>query len=123
MARVSAPLASSSAWGTIADQLQFQRRATMQIARAISHAALSRAASNPSAPQQAQRDRYRAALVDWHATPQADRDALRAAADAAGLTVFNFFIHLTLLTPAPQAGTVWDAGATTWDAGATTWDT
>lgn len=83
---------------------------------------------NPrSTAQMQQRGKMADAVRAWRALPEADRLALRAAADAAGLPPYHYFLSTYLASAAALDFTAWrtewDGHKTEWDNGRTLWRT
>lgn len=112
MAKVSGPLHSLEASGTVGNTLTMLKQRGRQLAKFK-----SKPGGAPTAAQLAQRARYRAAVDAWNLLDPAGKAAWQDAADAKRITAFNAFLAANI----GSAGTLWDAGATTWDGGATSW--
>lgn len=117
MAKVTGPLHSLSASGTVGGTLTMLRQRGQNIAKRA-----SKPGGKPSAAQLTQRALYRASAASWSALDQNAKNAWREKAAAAQITPFNAYMSATLHAGAPIAGTLWDGGSTTWDAGASSWD-
>ena len=120
MAKTKHALFSLAASGSLAGQLLFANQRGKQIARSmrgLRSAAVQRRTTPPSAAQMARRATYAAACAAWQALTTNQREAYRAAADAARITPFNLYLKTALR----QTGTAWDGGSSTWDNGASVW--
>ena len=116
MAKITNPLHSLTASGSVAALITYRHTA----ARAIAHR-LPAASKSATAAQLARRALYAAGCAAWQALTPEEKAAWAATGEVVNLSGFSLYIKTYLLTP-PAAGTIWDGGATTWDGGATTWD-
>lgn len=112
MAKVSGPLHSLEASGTVGSTLTMLKQQGRQLAKFK-----SKPGGTPSPAQLAQRARYRAAVDAWNLLDPAGKAAWKPTADAKRITPFNAFLAANI----DNAGTVWDGGSTTWDNGNTSW--
>jgi hypothetical protein len=117
MAKVTAPLHSLTAHGSIGHTLTMLRQLGANIAKKK-----SKPTGPPTPAQIAQRAAYQAAVADWNALTPEQKLTWKTAADARAITPFNAYMSAALLSAVPPLGTIWDDGATIWDDGATTWD-
>lgn len=121
MARLTCPLLSLTATGTLGDHLAYYGDGKAAFARSnTNRRALRRAGIKlpPTPAQQLVRDRWTAGVAAWHTIDAGERAAYAEAADAFAITGFNLFMQQYQ----PSTATTWDGDATTWDAGTTTWD-
>lgn len=116
MAKITSPLMSITAAGSIGSMLTFSTTTSSPVAKRM-----SAPAKRTSAAQQARRVIYIDAVSGWHALTETEKAEYSAQAKPLNITGYNLFLS-QILTAAPPAGTIWDTGATTWDAGATIWD-
>lgn len=116
MAKVTAPLMSMTASGSIANVLTMLRASSRNIAKKK-----GAPGGTPSAAQLARRAFYQSAAADWSAMTAPQKAAYAAAAAARQITPFNAYMSERLQAYNPAAGTQWDAGAAVWDGGATVW--
>jgi len=116
MAKVTAPLHSMTASGSIGGTLTMLRALSRNIAKKK---------SKPSgAPSQAQIERrayYRQASADWMALTPLEKAAWKPAADAKQITPYNAYMSAALAQYLPGAGVAWDGGAAQWDGGSAVW--
>ena len=117
MAKVTNPLISIAATGSVGHAINFQNQHGLQIARQYQKTNLK-----PSTAQANNRNTYKNAITAWHELAGAQKIAYKIRAKPLQITGFNLFVADYFTSQQIQPGTVWDAGATTWDAGATTWD-
>ena len=115
MAKITRPLLSFSAAGSIGQQIIYQGTKKTAIARRWFAPAQPRPANIV-----ARRDKYRTAVNAWNALTSLDQQTWTVNAKPLNLTGYNLFLSVELKKI--PSGTTWDAGATTWDTGATTWD-
>jgi len=117
MAKISGPLFSQSAHGSIGAQLNYQRQVSGQIVRR--HSAPTGA---PSAIQTQRRAHYSAGIAAWHSLTPAEKTAWAQIGLTSAITGYNAFLSAWLTGSQPVPGTVWDNGETLWDSGSTVWD-
>jgi hypothetical protein len=116
MAKVTAPLHSLTASGSIGNTLTMLRALSRNIAKKK-----SKPGGTPSAAQLARRAYYRQASADWMALTNLQKAAWKPAADAAQITPFNAFMRAALKAYSPASGVAWDSGSATWDGGTAVW--
>lgn len=116
MAKVTAPLHSVTASGSIGGTLTMLRAMSRNIAKKK-----SKPGGAPSAAQLARRAYYRQAAANWSALSAPEKAAWKPAADAAQITPYNAYISSALAAYSPAAGAAWDGGAAVWDSGAAVW--
>lgn len=116
MAKVTAPLHSISASGSIGGTLTMLRSMSRNIAKKK-----SQPGGAPTAAQLARRAYYRQASAAWMALTPLEKAAWKPAADAAQITPYNAYMSAALAAYSPAAGVAWDAGAAVWDGGAAVW--
>lgn len=116
MAKVTGPLHSLTASGSIGNTLTMLRQMRTNIAKKK-----SKPGGQPSAAQVARRAFYRQACADWMALTIPQKAAWKPAADAAQVTPFNAYMSAALAAYVPGTGTAWDDGAAVWDGGAAIW--
>lgn len=116
MAKVTAPLHSLTASGSIGGTLTMLRQSMRNIAKKK-----SRPGGTPSAAQLARRAYYRQASADWMALTPLQKAAWKPAADAAQITPYNAYMSAALEAYSPAAGVAWDGGAAEWDGGTAVW--
>jgi hypothetical protein len=117
MAKITGPLFSLAAHGTLGNMLTFQSGPRGNVAKIKS--APSGAASSA---QLAQRATYAAGCAAWLQLDPIEKASMTPTAHAVGLSVFSYFLSTYLNAPPAPAGAQWDGGASVWDAGASTWD-
>lgn len=121
MAKLSGPLLSLDATGTIGDNLGYVRKAGASVARSIGRirAAARDGRKRPASSLQEQvRARWSAGVDAWNALAPEEKAAYSEAADDLNLTGYNLFMR----DFTPSTTTAWDGGASVWDDGLTTWD-
>lgn len=101
MAIVDRPLYSDSATGKIRNTLSFFKRGIWD---RVSSIAYHKQVYSPA--QQALRETYRAAVVQWHGMTQQEKDVYNAAATGM-LTGFNLFMSGYLIPPTPPVPPPW----------------
>lgn len=116
MAKVTAPLMSISASGSIGQTLTMLKQMHRNIAKKK-----GKPGGQPSAAQLARRAFYAQAAADWSALNPAQKLAWKPAADAAQITPFNAYMRAALNAYQPGTGAPWDAGAAIWDGGSAVW--
>jgi hypothetical protein len=116
MAKVSGPLMSVTATGSIAQTLTMLRQSGRNIAKRKSSPG-----GAPSAAQLARRAYYRQASADWMALTPLEKSAWKPAADAAQITPYNAYMSAALAAYSPATGVSWDTGAAVWDGGSAVW--
>lgn len=116
MAKVTGPLHSLTASGSIGNTLTMLRQFHTNIAKKK-----GKPGGTASAAQLARRAFYRQAAADWMALTIPQKDAYKPAAAARQVTPFNAYMSARLAEYSPAAGVAWDAGAASWDGGATVW--
>lgn len=112
MAKVTAPLHSLTASGSIGGTLTMLRQSMRNIAKKK-----SRPGGTPSAAQLARRALYQTRAAQWASLTQPEKDAWRAAGAARQITGFNAFMSAGI----GSTGTQWDGGAALWDGGTAIW--
>lgn len=117
MAKLTNPLFSISATGSLSKTLNYQMQAGQPIARKW-HKPL--ALVSPS--QLTQRDKYITAVANWILLSQLEKAAFEPLARYKRITPFNAYLSIQLQPEPPLLGTIWDAGLTTWDSNTTLWD-
>lgn len=103
MARIFGPLLSGDArgnWGYGALQFRGGLHATHAY-RPARPGAVNQAPA--TAAQNRIRQRYRAAIEDWHALDPGERDGWNASAEPMGLSGWNLFLQTLLVVPAVQS--------------------
>lgn len=116
MAKVTAPLMSLTASGSIANVLTMLHTNARQVAKRKS------APTGAASPfQTARRAFYQLAAADWRALDQPTRTTYQPAADAARITLYNAYMAARLATFATGLGILWDQGAAVWDGSAAVW--
>lgn len=116
MAKVTGPLHSLTASGSIGGTLTMLRQFSNNIAKKK-----SRPGGAASAAQLARRAFYRQAAADWMALTVPQKQAWKPAGDARQVTAFNAYMSSRLAEYSPATGTPWDAGAAVWDGGTAIW--
>lgn len=116
MAKVTAPLHSMTASGSIGSTLTMLRAMSRNIAKKK-----SQPGGAPSAAQLARRAYYRQASADWMALTPLQKAAWKPAADAAQITPFNAYMSAALASYSTTASVAWDAGTAVWDGGTAVW--
>jgi hypothetical protein len=116
MAKVSGPLHSISASGTVGNTLTMLRQFQTNIAKKK-----GKPGGAPSAQQLARRAYYRQASADWMALTPLEKSAWKPGADAKQITPFNAYMSARLAAFASGAGLQWDGGTAQWDGGAAVW--
>ncbi len=116
MARITHPLHSLAASGSIGSRLTFSRVKSGGVVKNW-----SKPTDRKTAAQLAQRAAYQSGIAYWKTLTTAQKLLYNTTAEKEHITGFNLFMR-GWLTPAAPSGTIWDGGATTWDGGATTWD-
>lgn len=116
MAKVTAPLHSITASGSIGNTLTMLRQLSRNIAKKK-----SKPGGAPSAVQVARRAYYRQASADWMALTPLQKAAWKPAGDAAQITAFNAYMRAQLAAYIPGTGLQWDSGGAVWDGGAAVW--
>lgn len=116
MAKVSNPLMSMSAAGSIGSMLTYSTTTSSPVAKRM-----SAPAKRTSTAQQARRALYLDAVSSWNALTDIEKTAYSEAAAPLKITGYNMYLSQHIAPP-PSAGTIWDDGETTWDGGATLWD-
>lgn len=116
MAKVTAPLHSITASGSIGGTLTMLRAMSRNIAKKK-----SKPGGEPSAAQLARRAYYRQASAEWMALTPLQKATWKPAADAAQITPYNAYMSAALAAYSPAAGVAWDAGAAVWDGGTAVW--
>ena len=116
MAKVTGPLHSLTASGSIGGTLTMLRQFSRNIAKKK-----GRPGGAASAAQLARRAFYRQAANGWGLLTQPQKDAYKPAAAARQVTPFNAYMSAQLATYVPDSGIAWDAGAAVWDGGAAIW--
>jgi hypothetical protein len=109
MAKITGPLMSFEAHGTMGPNLTF--RAGAKAANVYRPPNTSKARRGQATPaQQAVRDRYTAALADWRGLPEIERQAWNLTAEDDERLVNGWNLYLAQWTPAPEpppAGMAW----------------
>lgn len=116
MAKVTAPLHSLTASGSIGSTLTMLRSLSRNIAKKK-----SKPGGAPSAAQIARRAYYRQASADWMALTPLEKAAYKPAADAAQITPYNAYMREALDAYSPATGVAWDGGSAVWDGGSAVW--
>lgn len=96
MAKLSNPLMSMTATGTLGDHLSYVQNGITAVARSLSRRrALRRAGIKlpPSAAQQAIRDRWTNGIAAWRSMSKQEQAAYSEAANAFAITGFNLFMR------------------------------
>jgi hypothetical protein len=117
MAKVTGPLHSITASGSIGGTLTMLRQSMRNIAKKK-----SKPGGQPSAAQLARRAAYKTAAAAWSALTTEQKAAWKPAADAAQITPFNAYMRAMLRAWQAGGASPWDNGATSWDAGASIWN-
>jgi len=94
MARVTGPLFSLDASGTIASALNFTRNLAGGVARRV-----PRTRKPATAAQQAQRDRYRTAAALWASLSPEEKATYADAGRRAAITAFSAYMSAALSAP------------------------
>lgn len=121
MAKLTGPLLSGSASGTIGGALDYFALGARAVARSIARrrfAASRGIKPTPSAAQLARRAQWLAGIAGWHALTPEQQAQYNTAAHPLGLTGYNLYQREYTAT----GDTAWDGGASVWDNGLTTWD-
>ena len=118
MAKVTNPLMSYSASGSISHLLNFQNQAGQQIAR--QYKATNKHAS-PS--QKINRLRYATTSNDWLKLPIEIRQDYVKRAEKHKLSGFNLFLKEQLTKQITPAHQLWDNALSKWDSGSSLWVT
>jgi len=121
MSRVSYPLMSVSAVGSICDALNFQLVSGVHFARWRSRKALQRSARQPTASQLSRRAQFRNAVAAWNAMDAQARASYDAEALRLLILPYNAYMRMMLSLPPSVATTSWDSGMTEYDLGVTIW--
>jgi len=116
MAKVTNPLMSIAAAGSIGSMLTFSTTTSSQVAKRM-----SAPAKRTSTAQQARRALYLDAVSAWNALTDTEKTAYSEAAEPLKITGYNMYLSQHIAPP-PSVGTIWDDGETSWDGGATLWD-
>jgi len=116
MAKVTGPLHSLTASGSIGNTLTMLRQMRTNIAKKK-----SKPGGQPSTAQIVRRAYYRQASADWMALTPLEKAAWKPAGDAAQITPYNAYMSAALEAYIPGTGAAWDAGAAVWDGGAAIW--
>ena len=116
MAKVTGPLHSLTASGSIGGTLTMLRQFSTNIAKKK-----GRPGGTASAAQLARRAFYRQAAADWMALTVPQKAAWKPAGDARQVTAFNAYMSSRLAEYSPGTGTAWDGGAAVWDGGTAVW--
>lgn len=121
MAKVTAPLMSITAHGSLSRAMVFRRAPTGHTARAMTAFRLipgHGAGINPTAAQRAQRATFSAALEAWRYLPQQTKSDITAAANDAALPVLAHWFRQFLALAQPfwiDILNPWDSGLITWE--------
>ena len=128
MPRITGPLFSQTASGTIAAAIIYTHRSNEAPRRAeITRASprlrfrRPRPAKAPSIAQAKARDSLAAATAYAKAPPSPDVPAIESIMRARSLPFFHAASAYYMRPGGPTDGLAWDDGATSWDSGATTW--
>lgn len=116
MAKVTGPLHSLTASGSIGGTLTMLRQLSRNIARKK-----SKPGGAPSATQVARRAYYRQASADWMALSPAQKATWKTTGDAVQISPYNAYMSAQLSAYVPSTGTAWDLGNAVWDGGAAVW--
>lgn len=116
MAKVSGPLMSITASGSIGNTLTMLRQLSRNIAKKK-----SKPGGAPTGVQLARRAYYKQASANWMALTPLQKAAYKPSADAAQITPFNLYMREALRAYVPNQGAAWDGGAAIWDGGNTIW--
>lgn len=117
MAKITGPLFSQSATGSIAKRVTFRETARGTFAHKT-----PKASTSATPGQIAQRANYQDAIVAWHALDGPTKQYWREIGIIMKMTGYNAFISDYLSALNVPAGIQWDSGATIWDSGSTIWD-
>lgn len=116
MAKVSGPLMSVTASGSIGGTVTLLRAMNRNIAKRK-----SKPSGPPSAAQLARRAAYAAAAATWSALSPAEKLGYKPQADQLQITPFNYFMRVALFAFSSGSGVQWDNGAAQWDSGSAVW--
>jgi len=116
MAKVTGPLHSLSASGSIGSTITMLRSMSRNIAKKK-----SAPRGQPTATQLARREKYRARAAGWSLLSPADQDDWRTIGAARQITGFNAYISAGLAAGGAVGGVQWDGGSAVWDGGSAVW--
>lgn len=116
MAKVTSPLFSQSAGGSLGRAIIYGKTPGRMIAKRW-----HQPSGTPRPAQVARRNAYAAASDAWNLLTTPEKAAWTLTGAALKITGFNAFISDALITNPPATNTHWDGSATTWDGGLTTW--
>lgn len=116
MAKVTGPLMSMTASGSIGNTITVLRQLSRNIAKLK-----SKPGGRPTSKQIARRAYYQQASANWMKLTPLQKAAYRPAADAAQITPYNLYMRQALNAYVPGTPAVWDSGIAIWDAGSAIW--
>lgn len=96
MAKTSGPLFSEDAHGTVGKVLTYSKRKTVKQVRYQ-----RKQEDVESAAQLVQRQKYKDGIAAWKALSEAEKAIYNQLGNARGLTGFNYFLSIYLITPTP----------------------
>lgn len=117
MARVTNPLHSFTATGSIGKMLNFEHTKNGAIVR--KHLKKS---PNASALSLARREIYKTAVEQWNLLTAPAKKEYNAEAVPVRITGYNLFLKKNITPPPLPQGAQWDNGSALWDNGSALWD-
>jgi hypothetical protein len=116
MAKITNPLFSQDARGSVAKLINYQNQIGTNIARL--HLATNLV---PTTAQKLQREAYASQSEKWLTLPINERQRYVKRAEKLQISGFNLFLKEALIKSTTKPSTEWDNGASSWDNGASQW--